>query len=135
MNRESIEAFSARWLNAICAGNYSEFESLAAPDALDVVTGQRAGPGVFQERARAVHEAFADLTGQVEQLLIDDERERIAWRWTLRGRQRLPFLAEPSTGRTITLSGVNFQRLERGRVSEHFTLFDALGAVRQMRGA
>ncbi len=133
MNRQQLEAVTARWLAAVRTANLAEFEALTTPDVLDLSTGQRASARVFQERARALHDVFDGLTGRIEELVI--EGDRLAWRWTLLGQQRAPFLGEPASGRAITLSGVNFQRQTGGRVSEHYTLFDALGAIRQMRGA
>ena len=131
MNRSQIEAFTARWLSAICTGNVAEFEHLTAPLTLDVSSGRQVTCVAFQERARAVCEAFERLEGHVDELLVDGDR--IAWRWTLNGRQRAPFLGEPNTGQQIALRGVNLQRLEAGLVIEHFTLLDVPGALSQLR--
>jgi predicted ester cyclase len=37
------------------------------------------------------------------------------------------------TGRRVTLRGVNFQRLEREKVVEHWTLLDVFGAMQSLR--
>ena len=131
MNRIEIERFTERWLAAICAGNIDEFSRLTAPLTLDTLTGQSVTCGNFQQRARAVCDAFEELEGRVDELLID--APRIAWRWTLKGRQRAPFLGEAGAGQWITLIGMNLQRLEAGIVTEHFTLLDVAGALRQLR--
>jgi predicted ester cyclase len=131
MNRNQIEAFTARWLAAICSGDIADFEQLTAPIALDTLSARPVTRAAFQERARAVFDAFEHLAGRVDELLVDGDR--IAWRWTLSGRQRAPFLGEPSTGESLTLKGVNLQRLEAGVVVEHFTLLDVPGALRQLR--
>jgi steroid delta-isomerase-like uncharacterized protein len=131
MNKNQIEAFVARWLNAVKTGNVAEFEHLVAEDAVDLNTGQATSRAAFRERAATVQRAFAELAGQVDELLIDGDR--IAWRWTLTGIQRAPFLGEPGSGKRVRLSGVNFQRLQGGVVIEHYTLFDGLGALRQLR--
>ena len=133
MNRTQIETFVGRWLVAITSGNSAEFEQLVGASVLDTNTGVSAPRAAFQERAAAVHGAFAELVGQVDELLVDGER--IAWRWTLLGVQRAPFLGELAMGRRIRLCGTNFQRLSDGVVVAHFTLIDGLGALRQMRGA
>ena len=124
MNRNQIEAFTVRWLGAICSGNLAEFEHLTAATSLDTKTGQSVTRAAFQARARAVHQAFEALAGNVEALLVDGDQ--IAWRWSLHGLQRAPFLGQLTLGKRVTLSGVNFQRLEHGVVTEHFTLLDVL---------
>ena len=131
MNRNEIDAFVARWLEAVRAGNLGEFANLVGPQVLDLNTGQSSSVTAFQDRARAVRSAFSELEGQVDDLLVDGDR--IAWRFTLIGTHRGPFLGEPATGKRITLTGTNFQRLAGGVVIEHFTLLDAFGALRQMR--
>ena len=133
MDRNQIEAFTARWLRAIQSGNLAEFEYLVSDEVTDSHTGRATGRAAFQERAAAVERAFSALQGQVDELLIDGDR--IAWRWTLTGVQRAPFLGELGLGRRVRLSGTNFQRLAGGVVVEHYTLLDALGALRQMRSA
>ena len=131
MNRSPIEAFIARCLGAICSGNVAESEHLTAPQTLDVLSGRQVTCVAFQERARAVFAAFERLEGRVDELLVDGDR--IAWRWTLNGRQRAPFLGEANTAQPITLQGINLQRLEAGVVIEHFTLPDVPGALSQLR--
>ena len=133
MNRNEIEAFVARWLAAVQSGKLSEFEHLVAESVIDPSTGERTPRGAFQARAGAVQQAFSELEGRIDELLI--EQDRIAWRWTLTGTQRAQFLGEAAIGQRIRLSGTNFQRLSGGVVIEHYTLLDGLGALRQMRQA
>lgn len=131
MNRNEIEAFVARWLTAIQSGNFSEFEHLVGDSVVDSHTGEVSSRAVFRERARAVQHAFSELEASLDELLVDGDR--IAWRWTLTGTQRAPFLGEPNRGKRVRLSGVNFQRLANGVVILHYTVIDALGALRQLR--
>lgn len=131
MDKKQIRAFAERWLAAVCAGDSEAFEQLTAAETLDTLNGQSVSRVAFQERARAVFEAFEQLEGRIDELLLDGDK--IAWRWTLNGCQRAPFLGEPNTGRPITLQGINLQRLQGGLVVEHFTLLDVPGALRQLR--
>jgi predicted ester cyclase len=133
MTRNQIEAFTSRWLAGICTGNVDEFSVLVAPRVLDQNSGQETNQDSFRARARAVYEAFEALEGRVDELLIDGDK--IAWRWTLIGVQRAPFLGECALGKRVTLSGTNFQRLEAGVVVAHYTLIDAVGILRQLRSS
>jgi len=133
MNRNQIEAFTNRWLAAICTGQVDEFAVLVAERVLDENTGQETNQDPFRARARTVYEAFEALEARVDELLVDGDR--IAWRWTLSGVQRAPFLGECALGKRVTLSGTNFQRLDGGVVVAHYTLVDALGILRQLRSS
>ncbi len=135
MNQNSIRSFVERWLAAVCQGNAAEFSVLVAPDVVDLNTNQATSQAAFAARAEAVYTAFGELSGSVDELLIDElliDELRIAWRWTLTGIHRAPFLGHPASGKRITLNGVNFQHLKDGRVAAHYTLVDAFAIIAQL---
>jgi steroid delta-isomerase-like uncharacterized protein len=132
MERQAIERMVGRWMQeAIAKGQLETFDELLAEDVLD-----RSGPtpsrGVapFKARTAAVCAAFADIDVQVEDLLV--EGDAIVWRWALTGTHVGPFAGLAPTGRRIVLRGVNFQRLQNGRVSEHWTMADVFGAMQAL---
>jgi len=131
MNRSDIEELVLRWLSAVQHGQYDVFAELTAAEVVDLNQGRLAAPGSFEQRARAVHAAFEIRAARIDQLLIDGDA--IAWRWSLDVCHTGPFLGEAATGKALTLSGTNFQRLSEGRVTAHFTLVDAFGALSQIR--
>ena len=133
MDRAEIEKMVQRWTReAIAEGHFDVFDELLAADVVD-----RSGPapvdGVesFKARAAAVRSAFADIEIMVDDLLIDGDA--IAWRWSLAGIHVGPFAGLPPTGRRVALRGVNFQRVRRGRVVEHWTMVDVFGAMQGLR--
>jgi predicted ester cyclase len=132
--RADIERLVQRWTqDAIARGHLDVFDELLAPNAVD-----RSGPspalGVesFKSRTAAVRSAFAEIAITVDDLLVDGDA--IAWRWTLTGNHVGPFAGLAPTGRRAALRGVNFQRLEGGRVAQHWTLVDVFGAITGLRG-
>jgi steroid delta-isomerase-like uncharacterized protein len=131
MERPAIDVLLRRWLNeGIQAGNVGVFDELLQPDVCDTSTGQVSyGTETFKRRASAVHQAFSNIEAQVEQLLVDGER--IAWRWSVTGTHTGSFAGFAASGRRVTLRGVNFQRLEAGRVAEHWTLADSSDLTRR----
>lgn len=131
MNRSEIEEFTRNWLDAICSGNSSRFEQLVAEQAVDPGGGPGGLRAACQSRARSVYDNLAELEWRIDELVI--ENDRVALRWTLSGVQRGTFLGQAPTGKRITLSGVNFQRVTAGAAIEHFTLLDVAGALRQMQ--
>ncbi len=64
-----------------------------------------------------VWEAFDDIRVSIDDILT--ERDRVAWRWTLRAAHRAPFMGVPATGRAVTVTGINIDRVEDGRIVEH----------------
>ena len=109
-------------------GKLEVFDELLTEDVVD-----RSGPApsrgveTFKARAAAVRAAFADIDIAVDDLLLDGDA--IAWRWTLTGTHVGAFAGIAPSGRRIPLRGVNFQRLQQGRVVEHWTLVDVFGAM------
>lgn len=133
MTESEIRAFVTRWLNAVTSGNYESFRALVSDSVRDLNSASNSDAAAFEARAQAVRAAFSDLHSQLDELLI--EGDRIAWRWQLSGVQHGPFLGQPASGKRITLRGVNFQRLQNGRVTEHYTLIDVQRALADMSAA
>lgn len=127
MTPTEIRAFVTRWLTAVTSGNPPGFSDLVAASVHDLNSGLKTDATAFETRARVVREALGDLRSELDELLIDGER--IAWRWQLSGVQRGAFLGQPPSGKRLSLRGVNFQRLQNGRVTEHYTLVDAQRAL------
>ncbi|HYQ15539.1 MAG TPA: ester cyclase [Polyangiaceae bacterium] len=106
MDRPAIERLVARWLNdAIVQRNLDVFDELVLGDSEP-----------YKQRAGAVLAALADLEATLDELIV--ERDHIAWRWSVSG--------VAASGRRATIRGVNFQRLEHGRIAEHWTMVDTL---------
>jgi predicted ester cyclase len=144
LQRKDGERLVESWVKAVESGTPGAFETLVTHDVLDI-SGVTQPPGPeasarrpsgaepFEARARALHAAFTGVSVTVDDLVVDGEV--LAWRFTLRGEQRGPFLGVEATGRHVAIQGVNFQRIENGRVREHWTLVDRFEWLRQLRGA
>jgi steroid delta-isomerase-like uncharacterized protein len=133
MDRLAIDAFVHRWTQeAIAHGRLEAFDDLVADDAIDR-SGAAPSRGVvpFKTRAAAVRAAFGEIEIHVEDLLVDGDA--IAWRWALTGTHVGVFAGLEPTGRRATVRGVNFQRLESGKVVEHWTMVDVFGALQALR--
>jgi predicted ester cyclase len=133
MDRSEAEAIARRWAHdGVAKGLVEVFELLVSADAID-----HSGPtdvrGVegFKTRTRAVHEAFAELAVTVEDVLVDGDK--IAWRWTLTATHGGPFHGVAPTGRRVTMTGMNIQRVANGRIVEHWSNADQLGLLRQVQ--
>jgi predicted ester cyclase len=133
MDRSEAERIATRWASeGVAEGRTQVFDELVSAEAID-----HSGPvdvrGVegFKVRTTAVHAALSRITVRVEDVLVDGER--MAWRWLLTGTHSGPFAGVPATGKRVTMSGMNIQRVASGKVVEHWSNADQLGLVRQMQ--
>ena len=127
MERHAIQLLVERWLTeAIRDGNVAVFDQLLTENVCDNSGATKTnGRESFKGRAAAVHAAFSSIEVALDELVV--EGDRVAWRWSLSGTHIGAFAGIAATGRRVTLRGVNFQRLESGRVAEHWTLADSSG--------
>lgn len=133
MDRSQAEALAQRWAHeGVAKGQVEVFDELVSADAIDH-SGPTDVQGIegFKVRTRAVHAALQSIEIVVEELLVDGDK--IAWRWTLKGTHHGPFLGVPPTGKRVSMTGMNIQRVSHGLVVEHWSNADQLGLLRQVQ--
>ena len=131
MDRSSIESAVKIWVFAIASGELDRFDEITTEDARDISgAAPVAGRATFKARAAAVRAAFGEIDLRIYDLVV--EEDRAAWRWTLSGAHVGAFAGVAPTSKKVSFSGVNFQRFENGRISEHWTLVDAQSIIRQL---
>ena len=123
--RKFVEEFQS-------GGNASVAEELLAPDFVD----HSPFPGVSPDRDgvkrlfAALHVAFPDLRAVVHDQLA--EGERVATRKTFRGTHRGEFLGISPTGRVVSFDVIDFVRMDKGRIAEHWNVVDLMGLLQQI---
>lgn len=68
-------------------------------------------------------------------LVIEDliaAGDRVAVRWTFHGTHQGDFHRIPPTGRQVTMSVIEINRVSDGKVAEHWVQFDQLGVLQQL---
>jgi steroid delta-isomerase-like uncharacterized protein len=118
---EVVNGHNAGLLPELVAGDHVNHEASG-----DLYGLEGARIGVAEYRA-----AFADLAVTIDDLIA--EGDRVAYRFTLRGTHTGPFLAVPATGRSVTATGIGFDRFADGKVAERWVSLDLLGLLRQLR--
>jgi predicted ester cyclase len=56
----------------------------------------------------------------------------VVTRWTFRGRHTGEVFGVPATGKPVTMSGVFIDRVEDGKIVEHWDEADVLGLLQQI---
>ena len=77
--------------------------------------------------------AFADLHVTIEDQVA--EGDRVATRYTIRGRQEGEFAGIPPTGKLVTVTATSMHRIAGGRIQESWLNWDMLGLVQQLASA
>ena len=128
MKRSDIEALVERWLDIVRTGNVALFDEILRENVRDDSAAVPTyGVETFKARALALHRAFSNFQTSLDELVVDVEDARIAWRWSVHvtPRDASAFAGIAATNKRITLRGVNFQRIQSGRIAEHFTCFSS----------
>lgn len=91
-----------------------------------------AGPQGVRQLAQQYREAFPDLHYEIEEIFASGNR--VAHRWTLTGTQEGEIMGISPTGRRVEVSGLEINRVERGRIAESWAISDAAGLHEQLQG-
>ena len=132
MAGEENAAVVRRWIEAYNDRDAEEEAAARAPGFVAHVPGV---PGPLDDAAwtgctAAFSAAFPDLWLTVEDILADGDR--VAARVTFRGTHRGEFQGIPPTERQVTFSAIEFNRMEGGKVAEHWVELDLLGLLQQL---
>jgi steroid delta-isomerase-like uncharacterized protein len=125
LRRVFDEAFNARRLDAL--------DELFAHDVVDRSVAKEAeqvGLDGFKARIAGHHAGVSDLRMEIHDLVGDDRL--VAFRWSFTGTHDGPWLGRPATGRAFVLNGINLERVDGGRIVEHWSYPDLLGLLRQL---
>jgi steroid delta-isomerase-like uncharacterized protein len=122
--RRWFQAFNHRYLAAEEAARSADFAAHVpgVPVPLD-------GEG-WKTFIAAFFTGFPDFRLVIEDLLA--EGDRVAARWTFRGTHGGEFLGMAPTGKPVTISAVEVNRLADGKVAEHWVVLDQLGLLQQL---
>jgi predicted ester cyclase len=133
MDRVEFQKLARRWVKeGIEQCRVEVFDELLAEGVIDhSAPVPVVGSAGFKARTRAVHAVLRDLDVHVADMIADGDK--IAWRWVLAGTHHGPFLGMEPTGRRVTMGGMNIQRVEGGRVAEHWSIADQMGLLHQLK--
>lgn len=94
---------------------------------------ERRGQDGFIEYMRSVHDALADYTCIIEDLVATDDR--VAAQMTFRGVHRADFFGVAATGRTVAWAGAAFFTIGENRIRSLWVLGDVDSLKQQLTGS
>lgn len=103
----------------INTGNIDEIELFISPNYVEVHAGTRHPIGIEGAKAHilGVRQTYPDLQLTVEQQIAEDEW--VATCITARGTHQGSWLGIKPTGKAVSFTGVNINRVVDGRIVEH----------------
>jgi steroid delta-isomerase-like uncharacterized protein len=114
------------------AGNYGLLDQLIGASYVEhnPVANQAAGAAGVRDRILQLRAAFPDLRYALQELIGEDAIVAARYRW--QGTHKGLFLGIAPTGRRLSVRGMDFYRLEDGRVIEHWDVVDEFGMLTQL---
>ncbi len=130
--REANIGIVRRYFDAANTGDVDALDDLLAPDVIDhsAYAGQASGRDGFKEFFTLWRTAFPDLVYTIEDEIAGGDR--VVVRWTGRGTHRGIYHHIAPTGKRVTMSGIQINRLADGMIVEDWTSADELGLLRQL---
>ncbi len=121
-----------RYFDVANTGDLDALDDLLASDVIDhsAYAGQAAGRDGFKEFFTLWRSAFPDLVYTIEDEIADGDR--VVIRWTARGTHLGRYHHIAPTGKQVTMSGIQINRLADGKIVEDWTSSDELGLLRQL---
>ena len=113
-------------------GNLAVADDLVAADYVshNPAPGEAPGREGLKAFVAYLRRALADLHVTIEAQVA--EGDRVATRYTIRGRQEGEFAGIPPTGKLVTITATSMHRIEDGQIRESWLNWDMLGLIRQL---
>ena len=135
-NKLLIRNYFAEIVNT---GNVNEIEKYIAPSYTEISGGQKRIVGIegAKEHIAGARNTYADLTIEIDQQIA--EGEWVVSCVTARGTHKGRWLGMKPTGKSVTITAVNIDRVVNGMIIEHggaANTFEALleiGAIKVVR--
>ena len=133
MSTEQNKALLHRIFDEWNKHNLAGIDELCAPD---YVAHGALPPGFSPDRASlrqlriALWTAFPDMHATVENLIA--EGDKVASRWTLRGTHQGDLMGIPPTGKHVSFTGMEIDRIEDDKFVETWGSMDTLGFMQQL---
>ena len=115
-NKKLIRSYIEEVVNT---GNVELMEKFISPNYVEVHEGKRYEVGIqgAKDHIVGVRETYPDLTLTVDQQIA--ERDWVATCITAKGTHKGSWLGMKPTGKQVSFTGVNIEKIENGKITEH----------------
>jgi steroid delta-isomerase-like uncharacterized protein len=133
MSSEENKAVVQRAVEAFNQGDQDAVDELFAANYVDhdpSRAGLPSGPEGVKQAWGAFRAAFPDLQGTIEDMIT--EGDKVVVRGTISGTHQGDLMGIPSTGRRVTVTLIDVNRIEGGKLVERWGVSDMLGMMQQL---
>jgi steroid delta-isomerase-like uncharacterized protein len=132
MTAEENKAVARRWYGMHQPGRIGEAEAMCNEDFRAHLSGL---PGPldgreFKQIAAVLFTAFSEVEQTVEDQVA--EGDHVASRGTWRARHTGEFEGIPATDRWVSMTWMGIDRIDNGKIAEHWAQFDMLTVLQQL---
>lgn len=133
MSSEENEAIVREAVEAFNQGDPEAVDRLFAADYVDhdpSRAGLPPGPDGVKQAWSMFRAAFPDLRATIDDMIA--EGDRVAVRGEVRGTHRGELMGIPPTGKRVTVTLIDINRIDNGKLVERWGETDMLGMMRQL---
>jgi steroid delta-isomerase-like uncharacterized protein len=133
MSSEENKAVVQRAVEAFNQGDQDAVDELFAANYVDhdpSRAGLPSGPEGVKQAWGAFRAAFPDLQGTIEDMIT--EGDKVVVRGTISGTHQGDLMGIPPTGRRVTVTLIDVNRIEGGKLVERWGVSDMLGMMQQL---
>ena len=114
------------------AADLSALDEVVAGDVVDhnPMPDQKPGLEGMKQLISGMRAAFPNMSVTVDDIIADGDR--VVARWTGTGTHNGEFMGIPATGNNVTVTGIGIDRIDGGKIVEHWEQFDAMGMMQQL---
>jgi len=126
MTRSDLEDIARRWISLWCAPtDWELFDELHSDDFEDMSpAGRDTSKRGFALGLKQLVDAFPDLTTKVDDMIVDEQAQRVAVRWSSVGTNKLPFLGVVRTNRETPITGIEIIEILDGQIKKRWGEWD-----------
>jgi steroid delta-isomerase-like uncharacterized protein len=127
-----LKRLNDRWIQAFNERDWETERAIRTPDFQAYLSGapEPLDAAAWSAFLVAFTKAFPDSRITVAASI--SEGDMVATRWSLTGTHRGEFQGIAPTGRTISFSGIEYNRVVNSRFVEHWSMFDQAALLRQI---
>ena len=131
---EENKALARSWFEELFnAQNLDAADEITAQDSVNhdpLLTNLPSGPEGDEHVVNLYHGAFPDAQITVEDQIA--EGDKVVTRWTGRGTHQGEFMGVAPSGNRVEIAGITINRISGSKISETWTIYDALGMMQQI---
>ena len=132
---EENKAVVRRFIDEVInKGDLGVIDELVSPSMVDhsAPPGLPSGPEGTKQMLTMFRTAFPDLNGTLPLQDLLAEGDKVAVRYTIRGTHQGDFMGIAATGKQVTIEGIEIDRIEDGKVVEHWESMDMMALMQQL---